>query len=213
MKHFRIIGHVFFIVLIAMASLFYVERVLCSDSSFQLFKMIVFDKFNIEAGRYSMVIAELLQFIPIKLGLSLNAIIFVYSISFIALFYSIFLLCVYKLKSIEAGIIILLLVIGIRNTFFHAISETWQALVFASLFYAWLRFNETKNGLKSLKTILIFYLISTILIVICVLMHPASLLPLIFIICYHLIDRKLYFNFSNLLFRINCSKEKKSNDR
>ena len=194
MKLYRIIGHSFFLILLLLAGLFYVERVLFADSSFQLFKMICFHEFNIEANRYSMVVAQLIQFIPIKLGFSLNSIVLTYSLAFIIIFYISYLICIYVLKNDIAGIIILLIIIGIRCTFFHAISEIWQAMTFTTIFFAWLQFYNL-DSISNFKKLLFFYFVCVFLIVLSNFMHPASALPILFIITFNIIHSKNYFNY------------------
>jgi len=69
---------------------------LYSDTYFFSFKIITFEKFNIEAGRYTSFLSQIIPLILIKLHVGLKAFLIGYSVSIVLVFYGIFLLCLYS---------------------------------------------------------------------------------------------------------------------
>jgi len=189
MRAYTIIGHIFFAILAILATYFYAERTIFIDSAFQIFKIVNFETWNVEAGRYSAVISQILPLIFIKAGASLPQVLWAYSLSFILLFYLVFCLATYKLKSEVAGItIVFLLCLCIRQSFYHVATETHQGLVYSVLLYAWLSysFNSTTSTLR--------YTIAVLLVLLCYFSHPVTLIPILFIFAYHAIDKNLIKN-------------------
>lgn len=166
------------------------ERAIFMDSAYQLFDMINKGSIHIPAGRYTMFIPYLIPLFAIKIGLSLKAIYIAFSISFIIIYYLIYLLSVYRLNNEAAGLSFLFVLLIIRSTFYHALSESMLALAFATLFYAWITYTlKTENKIK--RNIL-FYGVSILLILACYYAHPISLFLVAFALGYVIIDKKLW---------------------
>lgn len=201
MKKYIITGHVFFGIIFLLACLFYLERILYADTSFYFFKLVNFSKINIEANRFSVIFTQILPLLTIKLNLPLNYVVFSYSISFVLIYYIVYLICVYKLKKPEAGILILLaLVLGIRHSFYHTATETHQAVVYVSLFYAWL--NYPWNVSTRILRIAGYYIINILLIALCYFSHPVTLFPILFIIGYYIVYNRDWKNYLLYMFII-----------
>jgi len=194
MRNYRIIGHSFFALLFLLAAIFYLERILYADSAFYLFKMIHFEQLNPETGRFSAVLTQLLPLAAIQFGLSLKTIIFLFSVSFILIYYGVYLLSVYVLKSDVAGMAILLaLVLGIRHSFFHPVTETHQAVIYSLIFYAWLN-HPLQEGSKPTGKVY-FIVIGLAIILLCYFSHPVALFPILFIIGYRIVYYKEWKNY------------------
>ena len=82
LNKYRITGHLYFLVLLVLAGIFYKERVLYADSAWQIYKIINFSSFNIEAGRYGTVLTQIITLFAVRQELPLRFVI-LYRISMI----------------------------------------------------------------------------------------------------------------------------------
>ena len=181
---FIILGHLSFVVLLIASVYFYKERILFADSAFQFFKIVNFEKINVEAYRYGAILPELPVLLAIKLGVSLKLLIITYSVAFIALYYFVFLLCIKLLKNTPAGLsIIFILIMCVSESFFYPVTETHQSLIFSVLLFAILQYSSFRYSLVQI-------LLASVVIIISFLAHPVALYPLTFIIGYSAIDKK-----------------------
>jgi hypothetical protein len=172
-----------------MAGFFCLERVLYADSAYQFFKIINFEKFNIEAGRYSAILTEIIPLLAVKLGVDLPILILSFSVSFVLIYYLVYLVCVYFFKDLSAGILLLfLLVLGIRSSFFHPVTETHQGIVYSGLFIAWVFNMFVFHGSFIRKFFRM--LIGLVIITLCYFSHPVTFFLLVYIIGYFIIDNK-----------------------
>lgn len=176
-------GHLSFAVILIFAAVFYKERIFFSDSAFQFFKIVNFEKINIEASRYGAILPQLPVLLAIKLGFNLKHLTILYSLSFILLYYLIFICCVHWFKDLAAGLsIVVVLVLCICQSFFHPVTETHQSLVFCIFFY-------TILSSRNIKILFVKYLLAISLICVAFLTHPVALYTLTFLIGYYAIDR------------------------
>lgn len=177
-----LLGHLSFAVLFILSILFYKERILFADSAFQFFKIVNFEKINIEASRYGAILPQLPVLLAIKLGVNLKWLTLIYSTSFILLYYIVFNICTYLLKNIVGGLaIVLTLILCISQSFFHPVTETHQSLVFSVLLYSILEY-------KGFRHTIFQYSLAVFVIAISFFAHPIALFPTIFIIGYVIID-------------------------
>jgi len=181
---FILLGHLSFFVLLVASVYYYKERILFADSAFQFFKIVNFEKINVEAFRYGAILPELPLLLAMKLGVSLKLLIITYSAAFIALYYIVFLLCIRLLKNTPAGLsIILVLIMCISESFFYPVTETHQSLVFSVLLFAILQYESFRNSLVQI-------LLASAVVIVSFLAHPVAIYPLTFIIGYNAIDKK-----------------------
>lgn len=179
-----ILGHLSFMALLLASVYFYKERILFADSAFQFFKIVNFEKFNVEAARYGSVLPEIPLLIALKLGLNLKLLTIIYSVSFIGLYYLVFIICVHLLKNPPAGVaVVLTLILCISQSFYHPVTETHQSLVFSVLLFAILQYPSFRHPASS-------FLLAAAVIVLAFLAHPVAVYPIIFIIGYSAIDRQ-----------------------
>ena len=145
---YLLIGHLSFIILFLLSFIFFRERILFADTAFQFFKIVNFEKINIEASRYGAVLPQIPVLLSMKLGVSLKWLTIIYSGSFILLYYLVFLGCAYWLKNVPAALaVIIVLILCISQSFFHPVTETHQSLVFSILAYAIFYY----NGIEACK--------------------------------------------------------------
>ena len=181
---FILLGHLSFLVLLVASVYYYKERVLYSDTAFQLFKIINFEKINVEAYRYGAISPELPVLIGMKLGFSLKSLVITFSVAFVALYYLVFLLCIKLFKNTTAALsVIFTLIICISESFFFPVTETQQSLVFSVLLFAILQYTSFRNSLVPI-------LLASAVILVSFLAHPVAIYPLAFIIGYSAIDKK-----------------------
>ncbi|MBN2484929.1 MAG: hypothetical protein JXB34_03040 [Bacteroidales bacterium] len=191
-KFFIYTGHVGFILLMALSVFFYQERVLFIDTVFQFFKIVNFEHFNIEAARYGTFITQIPVLAALKAGAGLKTLALVYSLSFIAVYYGVFILCAHILKNTAAGLAVLFsLVICVSKSFYHPCTETHQAIVYSLLVYALLRF--------SFRHALIKYLLAGAAMLLSFYSHPVALFTVLFVIFFYVTEQKKWHEKGNYL--------------
>ncbi len=178
-----------FFIFLLIFSLFYAkERIINSDAGFYLFKLINFGHFNIEHGRYSAFLSQIIILAAIKAGLSLNALVYIYSASFVLLFWMIYLLIKNIFKNQAAALALIMLIsIGIAHSLYRPEPESTQGLVYALLLFAVL-FHPFERlqpvGRNIVKVTLSFFII-----LLCFFAHPITIFPILFIIAFYTIER------------------------
>lgn len=199
-KLIKILANSVFIFLFIYAFYFYLER-LNSDTSFFTFKILNFEKFNIEAGRYATFITQIIPLVLLKLHASLKTILIGYSVSFVIINYLFFLTNLYAFKSIKAALATtILLFLGVSDTSFYAVTEIFFGMMGVTSFYGFLEYflNNEKKFTEVKKRVL--FLLGIILIVICMFSHPSTLFPVLFVLGFQLVDKKIYKNKTIYLF-------------
>lgn len=191
MKIIKALSLFFFLAILLIAIVFYKERVFYYDSAFQFFKILFFDKFNIEAGRYGTVIVQLPVIIAMKLGFSLKSLSVIFSASFVVLYALVFLLVTFGFKNDFAGLaIVMSLAMGTSLGFFHTVTEIHQGIVYSLLFLGVLyvpvykNFPVIKNDLLTALAIAIGML--------AFFSHPSSFFLLAFVLGYFIVDQKAW---------------------
>jgi hypothetical protein len=190
-KYLVIIGHLSMLVTAILTLIFYKERVLYVDCGQQLFEMINDNNYKVYIARYSMVINQTIPLIAIKLNLPLKWIMIIYSMSFVIIYYICFLLSVYKLKNLAAGMGIALAPLLIRLLFGHCMGETWLGLGYAALFYAALNYKDHIQEKISAKRIP-YYLLLIFLALLNYFIHPGTLFLLGFCVGYTMVKNKAF---------------------
>ena len=179
-----VMGYVFFAILFLFSIYFYKERILFSDSVFQFFKIINFEKINVEASRYGAILPEFPVLLGIRLNLNLKLLTILYSASFILLYFLIFIICTHLLRNIKSGFaIILVLSLCISQSFFHPVTETHQSLVYSILLFAILSYDNFNSKLPK-------FVLSVIVTGLAFYAHPVALYAVVFVIGYVAIDKK-----------------------
>jgi hypothetical protein len=182
-----ITGYLTFTLLFVFACVLAKERVLFTDSAAQVFELINDNGFHVYVKRYSMYLFQLLPVLAIKLHLPLSVIIYAYSISPILIAFILWLITIHFLKNKHIAILMLFVMLGIRQTFFHAISETFQVFFYASFLYAWI-FRTSKYP-SSLLSKSIYYCVAFVFMALCIFIHPVAIFFLFFIVGMCLLDK------------------------
>ncbi len=185
------LGQLMFLVLFVLAAVFYLERTLFVDPCYALFNLFYYHDFVAEAGRHAAVLPQSLPLLAIRLGLPLRAVMMLYSVSFILLYYLVWLLIAYGFRLERIALAVpLVLVLGVKYSFFWISTETHQALVYTVLFYAFL---EWSYGLpRTLPTALLRLAGGTAILLTAFYTHPIALFTVLFALGFHVVDRKLW---------------------
>ncbi len=194
----------FFIFLILFSLFFAKERIINSDAGFYFFKLVNFGHFNIEHGRYSAFISQLPVLAGIKLGLNLKSLLYIYSVSFIVLFWLVYILIRNGMKNKGAALaLVMVIAVGATHSNYRPVSESTQGLVYALLLFAIL-FAQFEN-IREERRIILRIILSVITIVLSYFSHPLTIFPVLFIIGFYIIDRsawKTFFPWALLLFTL-----------
>ena len=132
----RRLGYLAWGVFAILAMLFYPERAIFTDAAFQNFHMLQDESLFISHGRFGNVIPQLLPWVFMKLGASLNIILLAYSVSFILFFAGLYWVLVTLLKNDFLGwSLILYFCLLAYDSFFHVQSELYQGIAVLLLFF------------------------------------------------------------------------------
>ena len=186
---YLILGHLTFFVLLVLSFVLAYERVLYIDSVAQVFEFIRDEGFEIYDKRYSMLLSQLLPVLAVKLHLPLSVVVYAYSLSITIIGYLLWLITVYFLKDKKTGLLMLFVMLGIRQTFYHSISETFQLMFFASFLYAWLF--QRRDCQTSVFSKAVYYFIACLFIALCVFIHPVGAFFLLFILGMYILNRDI----------------------
>lgn len=188
MKTYRIIGHISFLVLLVLSVVFFTERTTFIDPAKQVFDMVNKGSFVVFLQRHSQVVSQVLPYIGIQLHADLRTIMLLYSMSFILVYYLCFVLSAHTLRNLPAAMALVAVPLMVRHTFVHSISETWLAIGYCSLFYAWINYTPPlKNPVfRNILTLLV----GIILILLNYFLHPVTLFLLGFAMGYTFIDQQ-----------------------
>lgn len=177
-----------FCILTILAIVFASERIINSDNAFYFFKIVNFESFCIEQKRYSAAISQLPVLLFIKGGLQLQWLVYIFSVTFIALPFLIYLLLRKVFKNREASLTIALVSItGIAHAFFIPVAETTQGIYYSLIFYSVLCMNPDSFVFR--KALLIKEGLLILIIILCYYAHPITLFPLLFFTGYFMIDK------------------------
>lgn len=184
-----ILGYAFFAAFFVITWVYYKERMIPFDGAFQCFKLIDAQWFNIEAGRFGVIVTQILPLLALKVGATLENILRIYSISFVAVQFIIFLVLYYKLKDYRAVLALLLaLCLAYRYQFYYSVSEIHQTIAPLVLVFALL--NAPLVSSSSNKDRWTF---ASLFVVVCLWLsniHILSLVLLTFIVVYAVLNRK-----------------------
>jgi hypothetical protein len=166
--------------MLALSLYFAFERVLNTDNSNFFFLLINNESINVAENRFSVYVPQFPTWLAVKLKVSLNALVYIFSASYTTLYLLIFcLICfIYKLPQIALALVLALL-LGVNQSFYHPVTETHQAIAYALLFYA---------GLKSNFKMPLFVLVQTIVFLLAIFSHPVAVFLLAFSWLWHMVE-------------------------
>jgi hypothetical protein len=180
-------GHIVFLLLLLLSIIFYKERILFFDDVLYLFRIVHFEKMCLAIGRYGAFITQIPVLMALQAGLPLKLLMLIYSVTFILLYYSVYIICIHGFRNKAAGLgIVFILVLCMKQTFYHTMHESHQALVYSVLFYASINHNFRK------KYLFVKYATGALLIILCFITYPTVLILLLFLVGYYIIEHSAW---------------------
>jgi hypothetical protein len=174
------IGHLTFAILALMAYIFFKERTLILDASFQSFLIILHNDFAIQVHRFGAAMTQIFPLLAYRFGGSLSTILIAYSLAFVLVHWMMFWLCdsILKQKEMAFGIV-LFNVFMVNNTFFWVQNEVIQAISLNFVFWAMLLWRGKFSAFRWFD-----YPILMLILVTLVYFHPLVVFPFLFIAAY-----------------------------
>lgn len=182
----RLLGHAVLLALAVMSVVLAPERVLYTDSAAQFFELIQRRTFVIYDHRFTMAVTQLLPLLAIRFSLPLPVVLAAYSVSAPLLAWLVFCLVAYGLRQPRVAALLLLPLLGISHTFFHAISETFSLMVYATLLLALLQTAMRPSFVSRL----FFSLIVALTVLAVVFIHPIGLFFVLFLVGFRLAENR-----------------------
>lgn len=180
-RRYTFFTHLFFAVMAIFAIVFADER-FQADGAYYLFKVVNFEKFQIEHQRFVLVFSQALPLLGVKLGLPLKFIIQLNSLSNVIFFYLIFRYVVYFIRDQTAGVaVIIFQCFGVLHIQFTPMYEIWYGTLLLVpirshlVCYRYSRFTDI---------LLIAVLMITVLFA-----HPLLFIPLIFVLLLDAVEK------------------------
>lgn len=169
------IGHLSFLALGILSLVYFKERMLHFDTANYAYHLIYFQDFYTGHDRYISYLPQLLPLWAARAGLPLNTILSLYSLSFILLYYGIYLLIVYGFRNLMGGLfLILALTLTLRFKFYAPVGEVVISIAFVALVFGFLSSEwYAKADHRRFKTVLAIILAALIVFV-----HPFGMVSL-----------------------------------
>jgi len=129
-----LLGHTAFGLLTILSLVYYKERMLHFDSANYAYHLIYFQDFYTGHERYISYLPQLLPLLAARLGAPLPLVLSLYSVSFIGLYYLIYLIIVYGFRNPAGGLLqVLALVLTLRYKFYAPVGEVVISIAFVGL--------------------------------------------------------------------------------
>ena len=182
------------VVLLLGAIVYFKERMLFADASAVLFKIINSRQIEVVEHRYGSFITQLFPYLAVKLHLSLEAVMLVYSVSFNLFYFTVAALLVYKYKQYALAILLALyLTLFVSDAYFWTNDEIHQGVTWLLLAFA-ITQTMTVKGRHILLSIPVFILLFGL----AVSTHPLVLIVATYLWFFAMMDKKLW-PFSKLM--------------
>lgn len=170
----RIVPHIPWMVLFAMATFFYKARIF-AESGLYLSQIINNQTFYIECQRIVSGISQILPLLSIWIGFEFRYVLLLYSLSHILFFYFLFLFVYYGLRDRRSGLLIILAqTVGIVHSFFIPVFELYYGVPLLITFYAIWRLPFRYNVLYILLILEVLILLS----------HPLAFMLFAYLLLY-----------------------------
>ena len=188
-RKYLLLGHLCMAVLFVMAVFFANERVLLTDSAYQIFYDINNGGMLINDSRYSMVLTQLLPWLAIHLHLPLRLVVISYSVSFVLVGYTCWLVTAYGMKQHNAATLMLFVLLAIGGTFLHCISESFQLMFYVPMLYAWMCKGDDKKAFT-------YYAVLALFVALAFFIYPMSVFYILFAVGFRLFKGDNAFRFT-----------------
>ena len=171
----RIVPHLPWLALMAMAALTYKARIF-SESGVYFAEFINNQFFWVENQRIVSVIPQIIPLAAVWIGLEIKYVLLLYSLSHVAFFYFLFLFVYYGLRDRRSGLLIILSqTVGITYSFFTPAFELFYAFPLLISFYAIWQLPFRFRAIFVMLVIEIVILLS----------HPVAFILFVFILAYN----------------------------
>jgi hypothetical protein len=132
-------------VLVALAGIFYLERMATLDMAFQSFHILRTGRLQIQSGRFGAAGTQVFPWLAQAIGLPLKGVMKVYSIGHALYFSILFLVCILGFRQWRWGLVMILLATLMSTHTFYWLSEMPQGLAFLAVLLAWVH-KERNSG-------------------------------------------------------------------
>lgn len=193
----QVVGAIVFLWAFIFAGQYFFER-LNSDSGHYFFKAYNDGHFRIEHSRYVLGLSQILTVIASWLNFSPKIAAFLYSINHVLLFFSVWVLVLFKYKNANAAMLILLLqFLGLRESVYTPQFELYYGLALLVLWFAII-----KAQLESNKRKIIPQLFASLVLFLVFTSHPFAIICFGVLMLYLFLEYKLKLGYSLLFVSI-----------
>lgn len=184
-RYTTLIGHATFAILAVLAIVFWRERTMMLDASFQSFDIINKGKLAIQVQRFGAAFVQSFPLVTSKFGLPLSVVLTSYSLGFIFFHWLSFFICdkVLKVKALALGVLMWYMLMT-AHTFYWAQNEIIQGISLTFVYFALLMNRGEFSKLRWWE-----YPLSIALVFTLVYFHPLIIFPFCFIWGYFFMDR------------------------
>ncbi len=180
-----------YVVMLVLSLLFYKERSILLDSSFDLFYLLKDGGFDINVVRFSGVLSKVAPVLAIRAGLPLNEVLLCYSFGYAAYYFLCYFICGTILKKYDFALVILLCnILFVAETFYYIPSELPQGIAFALVVFAFVGGRNINSALG--------WVALTVLCIVCAFFHPLLLFVIAYTFVFFLLQKDRYFDVKQL---------------
>jgi hypothetical protein len=181
-----LLGSVAYAVQLILSIIYFKQRTVIFDMSFQLFSILKDNSFAIQVNRFGAFLTQIFPLFARRAGFSLHGIAIIYSAAFVLYYFLIFLFILQILKNTRVALALLLFnTLTTTHSFFWIQSELLQGVAFALLFIA-----LVENQLLSGNVSLLFLALSPVFLITIAFFYPLLPFVLLYILAYFF----LYYN-------------------
>lgn len=168
--------------------IYFLERVIMPDMSYQLFTILKNDGFAIQIHRFGAVMTQIFPLISSKMGLSLKAIATLYSLSFPMVYLLLFFIIIYY-KNVEIALIYFLFHFLINtHSFYWAQCELIQGVSFTLVYVSFIN-EQTRYQMNKI----LFWIINLVFLTTIVFFYPLLIIVLAFSFVYLYLNNRLRY--------------------
>ncbi|MFM2224689.1 MAG: hypothetical protein RJA07_891 [Bacteroidota bacterium] len=183
------LGFILYFILIALSIVFFKERTVMFDTSFQLFQILRNNDFAIQVNRFGSAITQAFPLYASRLNLSLENIAIIYSMGYNVFYFASFLIVLLVFKNAKMAWVNLLFTIGITtHTFYWIQCELVQGVIFTIIYLAYIEY-----VLQQQKINYWFYILSPLFLITIVFFHPLLPFVLLFGIAFLFLQYRVQF--------------------
>lgn len=182
--HVKLLGISTFAVLLALAGVFYLERIGHIDMAFQTFLILKSGSLEIQSGRFGAAVTQVWPWVAQELGWPLRGVLLAYSLGHVLWPVLVFGWCCW-LRAWQWAVVLVLVVVGMPTHTFYWLSEMPQGLVFLVGLLAWAQVTNWKSDLSFAAQSLAF----VAAVVTAFYFHPMVLYTAVFGCAFFLLER------------------------